>query len=185
MAALKLSKLALNAGVKPGTWATRRFLEVSNCKRMTSSSRPLVRVRLSQTKISKTKLGVEVKGLQLADAEKFPGFLKEEIRNLVHQERLVIFRDQRNITGKKHVEISEWFGPLDSSFPKGDPLYLHPKCPHPDIHRISNDVSEGCTNAGRSGWHIDGSLLPRPFGYALYHMVEVPKTGDTGMITIS
>ena len=145
-----------------------------------SATSPLKRACLPNTEILKTKLGVEVWGLQLKDVNKFPDFLKEEIRQLVHQERLVIFRDQGEVDGSKHVEISEWFGPVDVSVPAGDPLYAHPKCPHPGIHRISNDAREGCMDAGRSGWHIDGSLLEQPFGFALYHMVKVPKTGATG-----
>ena len=152
----------------------------SSRKLTTPTTSPLKRARIPKTEISKTKLGVEVTGLQLTEVHKFPDFLKEEIRQLVHQERLVMFRDQGEVDGAKHVEISEWFGPLDNSVPKGDPLYAHPKCPHPGIHRISNDAREGCRDAGRSGWHIDGSLLQQPFGYALYHMVKVPNTGATG-----
>lgn len=176
----KLTRGILRQGSVATPKIDNKIFKLSNCKITTRASRPLERARVPQTEISKSKLGVDVKGIQLAEVHKFPEFLKEEIRQLVHQERLVIFRDQGEVSGQKHVEISEWFGPLDTSVQKGDPLYTHPKCPHPSIHRISNDAKEGCRDAGRSGWHIDGSLLHRPFGYALYHMVKVPMTGATG-----
>jgi alpha-ketoglutarate-dependent taurine dioxygenase len=35
------------------------------------------------------------------------------------------------------------------------------------------------TGVGRTGWHIDGSFQPAPFAYSLYHMVCVPRKGDT------
>ena len=53
--------------------------------------------------------------------------------------RLVIFRDQGEVSGKQQVQISSWFGELESTF------YKHPKSPHPDIFRVSNDNDQGCT----------------------------------------
>ena len=77
--------------------------------------------------------------------------------------------------GDRHVELSEWFGPCESTF------YKHSKSPHPDVFRVSNDDDEGCRGVGRTGWHVDGSFQPAPFSYALYHIWSVPKDGDTGM----
>lgn len=131
--------------------------------------------------IKKVILGVEVSGFQLTEEGACTQAMVEKIKQLVHEHRIVIFREQGNVSGEKQVEISRWFGSLDGTVFKGDPLFAHPKCPHPDVHRISNDPEEGCTNAGRSGWHIDGSFVQKPFGYALYHMPAVPKTGATGM----
>jgi alpha-ketoglutarate-dependent taurine dioxygenase len=91
----------------------------------------------------------------------------------VHKYRMLIFRDQGSISGERHVQISEWFGPLESTF------YKHPKSPHPDVFRVSNDKTEGCTGVGRTGWHIDGSFQEAPFAYSLYHMASVPQEGDT------
>ena len=88
---------------------------------------------------------------------------------------IVIFRNQGVVNGKRHVEISEWFGPCDSTF------YKHPKSPHDDVFRVSNDEHEGCLGVGRTGWHVDGSFQPAPFSYSLYHMAHVPKKGDTGI----
>ena len=96
------------------------------------------------------------------------------------------------------TEISEWFGTIESTF------YDHPKAPHRDIFRVSNDRTEGCTNVGRTGtpsfhfhvkswkyiiieqiifnilgWHIDGSFQEKPFSHSIYHIIECPKEGDT------
>lgn len=50
-----------------------------------------------------------------------------------------MFKDQGVVSGERHVEISKWFGELESTF------YKHPKSPHPDVFRVSNDSEEGCT----------------------------------------
>lgn len=123
-------------------------------------------------KICPLKLGAEVFGINLQSDP--PPNIIEEIKNDVHKFRLIVFRDQGLISGPRQVEISKWFGELDSTF------YRHPKSPDPDVFRVSNDENEGCTNVGRTGWHIDGSFQPAPFAYSIYHIIETPKKGDTG-----
>jgi hypothetical protein len=56
-----------------------------------------------------------------------------------------VFRDQGVVTGQRHVEISQWFGELESTF------YKHPRSPHPYVFRVSNVPSEGCTGERRVG----------------------------------
>lgn len=63
----------------------------------------------------------------------------EKIKKCVTEHRILIFKDQGVISGDRHVEISRWFGEIESTF------YKHPKSPHPDIFRVSNDKNEGCT----------------------------------------
>lgn len=92
---------------------------------------------------------------------------------LIFRHRLVLFRNQGEISGDRHVQISQWFGPLESTF------YKHPRSPHPDVFRVSNDPEEGCTNVGRTGWHVDGSFQVSPFSHSLYHMVSASKGGST------
>ncbi len=87
--------------------------------------------------------------------------------------RILVFKDQGIISGDRHVEISSWFGPLESTF------YKHEASPHPDVFRVSNDPTEGCTGVGRTGWHVDGSFQRAPFSYSLYHILSVPKQGAT------
>lgn len=65
----------------------------------------------------------------------------EQIQKYVTEHRMLIFKDQGVISGDRHVEISRWFGELESTF------YKHPKSPHPDIFRVSNDRNEGCTGS--------------------------------------
>ena len=77
------------------------------------------------------------------------------IKESLAKHRLLIFRDQGRIDGQRQVDISEWFGRVQSTFSK------HPRSPHPDVFRVSNDPSEGCTSVRRSGWHIDGTFMPK------------------------
>ncbi|KAK9509661.1 hypothetical protein O3M35_006925 [Rhynocoris fuscipes] len=121
--------------------------------------------------LSPIKLGCEVRGIDL-NTENRPEVI-EQIKQDVTKHRLLVFKDQGVIAGDRHVEISKWFGKLESTF------YKHPKSPHPDVFRVSNDQYEGCTGVGRTGWHIDGSFQDAPFSYALYHMVNIPQKGAT------
>ena len=118
-------------------------------------------------------LGKEIRGINLN--EKVSDETIEQIKKDVHIHRMLIFKDQGQVSGQRHVEISKWFGELESTF------YKHPRSPHEDVFRVSNDEAEGCRNVGRTGWHIDGSFMRAPFAFALYHMYSVPITGDTGI----
>lgn len=63
----------------------------------------------------------------------------EQMKKDVAVHRLLVFKDQGIISGQRHVEISRWFGELESTF------FKHHKSPHPDVFRVSNDRYEGCT----------------------------------------
>eukprot|EP00294_Goniomonas_avonlea_P007060 CAMPEP_0114547268 /NCGR_PEP_ID=MMETSP0114-20121206/4375_1 /TAXON_ID=31324 /ORGANISM="Goniomonas sp, Strain m" /LENGTH=248 /DNA_ID=CAMNT_0001731815 /DNA_START=81 /DNA_END=823 /DNA_ORIENTATION=- len=97
----------------------------------------------------------------------------QQIMNDAHEHRLLVFPGQGQISGERQVEISRWFGEVESTF------YKHPKSPHPDIFRVSNDESEGCTGVGRTGWHIDGTFLPHPFKIQTMHFWSVSEGGNT------
>ncbi|CAH1244029.1 Hypp7203 [Branchiostoma lanceolatum] len=122
-------------------------------------------------KLTPIKMRAEVRGIDLK--QEIPAEVIEQIKKDVTKHRILVFKNQGTVSGSRHVEISRWFGELESTF------YKHPKSPHPDVFRVSNDEAEGCTGVGRTGWHIDGSFQPAPFGYSLYHMVAVPKQGNT------
>jgi len=96
------------------------------------------------------KLGCEVLGIDLTAPT--PHNVIEQIRKDVTDHRILVFRDQLGLSPEKQVEIGTWFGQIESTF------YNHPKSPLPDIFRVSNDPTEGCTNVGRTGWHVDGSF---------------------------
>ena len=123
--------------------------------------------------LSPLKLGAEVTGISLQD--EVPQPVIDLIRQDVHKNCILVFRDQGVVSGKRQVEISQWFGELDSTF------YRHPRSPDPDVFRVSNDVNEGCTQVGRTGWHIDGSFQQAPFAFSIYHIVSVPEKGNTGI----
>ena len=44
------------------------------------------------------------------------------------------------LSGERQVQIAKWFGEPESTF------YQHPKSPHYDVFRVSNDAREGCTS---------------------------------------
>ncbi|XP_070564275.1 alpha-ketoglutarate-dependent taurine dioxygenase-like [Ptychodera flava] len=118
------------------------------------------------------KLGCEVRGIDLT--KPVSDEVVAQIKRDVTEHRILVFKDQHNLAPVRHIQISKWFGELESSS-----FYKHPKSPSTDIFRVSNDESEGCTNVGRTGWHIDGTFFAKPYSYSVYHMVHVPAKGDT------
>eukprot|EP00656_Telonema_subtile_P052958 TRINITY_DN7522_c0_g1_i2.p1 TRINITY_DN7522_c0_g1~~TRINITY_DN7522_c0_g1_i2.p1 ORF type:complete len:259 (+),score=58.68 TRINITY_DN7522_c0_g1_i2:72-848(+) len=96
-----------------------------------------------------------------------------QIKEDLHRHRVLIFRDQGQVEPETQLEVSRWFGEVESTF------YKHPQSPHPDIFRVSNDEDQGCRNVGRSGWHIDGSFMQRPFKVQTMHFWAVNNGGST------
>ena len=117
--------------------------------------------------------GVEVSGIDLK-RDVSPEVI-DGIKRDVTEHRLMVFREQGLISGDRHVEISRWFGELDSAFRK------HPRSPHPDVFRVSNDPNEGCIGIGED-WHIDGTFRDAPHSHSLYHIQSVSTDGDTGRL---
>ena len=103
-------------------------------------------------------------------------FISELKEDLV-QHRAILFRKQ-SVSGQRQVDISNALGTVESTF------YKHPKSPHPDIFRVSNSDSEGCTQVGRSGWHIDGTFQMKPFMYQIMYFPSVSSGGDTHFIPL-
>ena len=81
------------------------------------------------------KIGRVVSGIDLKRA--VPDACREQIVRDVREHRLLVFRDQGRVGHERQLEISRWFGRIESTF------YDHPKSPHRDIFRVSNDRSEG------------------------------------------
>ena len=102
-----------------------------------------------------------------------PEAAKRKIMQDLHEHRFLLFKGQGKIPAQRQVEISQWFGQIESTF------YKHPASPHPDIFRVSNDEREGCRNVGRSGWHIDGSFQEKPFKVQTMHFWSVSEGGCT------
>ncbi|KAG8330768.1 hypothetical protein J6590_055753 [Homalodisca vitripennis] len=129
------------------------------------------RKMVSYYKLTPIKLGCEVRGINLKIENRKE--VIEKIKEDVTKHRLLIFKGQGDITGYRQVQISKWFGDLEVTF------YQHEQSPHPQVFRVSNDPTKGCTGVGRTGWHIDGTFQPAPYAYSLYYMASVPKEGAT------
>lgn len=94
------------------------------------------------------------------------------------EHRFLLFRRQ-DLSGNRQVEISRMLasaidGRVESTF------YKHPRSPHPDVFRVSNDEREGCQNVGRSGWHLDGTFMKAPFAFQTMYFESVPDDGISG-----
>lgn len=118
-------------------------------------------------------LGIDLSDVSLINNEQFIAQLKQDLV----RHRAILFRSQ-NLPGQQQVNISKALGTIESTF------YKHPKSPHPDIFRVSNDEGEGRTQVGRSGWHIDGTFQKRPFMYQTMYFPSVAKEGDTHFIPL-
>jgi len=128
--------------------------------------------------IKPLKIGCEAFGIDLS-SKVIPKDIIEVIKKDVTDHRILVFRNQKNISPERHLEIGRWFGDIESTF------YNHPKSPLRDIFRVSNDKSEGYTNVGRTGWHIDGSFQDKPFSHSLYHIINVPSAGTTSFAPLT
>jgi alpha-ketoglutarate-dependent taurine dioxygenase len=113
-----------------------------------------------------------VSGVNLATADLSDTLFIKQIKEDLVKYRFLLFRNQR-LTGGRQVAISNALGTVESTF------YKHPKSPHPDIFRVSNDENEGCTQVGRSGWHLDGTFQIQPFQYQTMYFEQVAAGGDT------
>jgi len=99
--------------------------------------------------------------------------LKEDI----HKYLVLVFKDQE-LKDSLQVDISKSIGRVRSTF------YKHPSSPHPDIFRVSNNGREGCTGVGRTGWHLDGTFLAKPFAYQTMHFPSVSAEGYTQFVPL-
>jgi taurine dioxygenase len=121
--------------------------------------------------------GVEVLGLDMATTDLSNPHLVRQLQRDLIQHRVLLFRKQQ-LSGQRQVDISSCFGTLQSTF------FKHPRSPHPDIFRVSNNEEEGCTNVGRSGWHCDGTFQLKPFTYQTMYFESVAQGGDTLFIPL-
>ena len=97
--------------------------------------------------------------------------------NLASNESSVIAKkvfgnwSQGVLTPERQLEIGRWFGKIESTF------YNHPKSPHRDIFRVSNDEAEGWVTAVwpdlAKNCHL-GKILKR-FGHFLSNYIVLGK----------
>ena len=51
------------------------------------------------------------------------------------EHRLLVFKNQDQMTPELHLHVGRWFGEIESTF------YNHPKSPHRDIFRVNYSQS--------------------------------------------
>jgi len=145
----------------------------TTCSSMTATKRVYYQLRPLTKHFGMEALGCDMTSIDLSDQH----FLQELRQDLI-QHRVLLFRKQKNLSGQRQVDISNALGTVESTF------YKHPRSPHPDIFRVSNNEEEGCTGVGRSGWHIDGTFQMRPFSYQTMYFPSVSRGGDTYFIPL-
>jgi taurine dioxygenase len=111
--------------------------------------------------------GAEIFGLDLASG--FSDNLAQDLVGAwVDAGGLMVIHDQ-TLSSEQHIALSRHFGPLFGD-PNESPLqdtvsrYIHPD--HPEIYRVSNQVSTDGKPKGRKGagtyWHSDVSFRDPP-----------------------
>ena len=126
-------------------------------------------------------------GAEIFDLDLSAGFSDNLAQDLVGAWNdaggLMVMHEQ-NLTSEQHIALSRHFGPLFGD-PRESPLqdtvsrYIHPD--HPEIYRVSNQVSKDGTPKGRKGagtyWHSDVSFRNRPAQASLLHAKTIPPVG--------
>ena len=121
-----------------------------------------------QTTPMAPKCGVEVSGVQLADAA---GTELEAIQELIYDHGVAVFRDQR-FSPDEHIAFAKRWGGIDINnyFPLTEE--------HPEI-AVVRKAADQQTNIG-GGWHTDHSYDQVPaMGSILVARLLPPKGGDT------
>jgi len=123
--------------------------------------------------------GAVIRGFSLDGSEPLSQELVDLIKDDMAKYRVLVFKGQGQLSGARQVQISAQIGEIESTF------YKHPRSPHPDIFRVSNNEREGCVNVGRTGWHIDGTFQERPFKYQTMHFHSVCEGGETWFVPLA
>lgn len=123
--------------------------------------------------------GAYVRNFSLQGDSPLPEDVVKQIKEDMTKYRVVVFKGQGKLSGERQVQISRQLGEIESTF------YKHPASPHPDIFRVSNDEREGCTNVGRTGWHIDGTFQSSPFKYQTMHFHAMCEGGATWFVPLN
>ena len=151
---------------KPATGSTRLFYSLRPLTK--SFGAEAIGIDLATMDLSNNSNDNTTTGLLFAN----------QLRKDLVQYRALLFRGQ-SLTGQRQVDLSKLLGTIESTF------YKHPKSPHPDIFRVSNNDVEGCTQVGRSGWHVDGTFQEKHFMYQTMYFALVADGGDTYFVPLA
>jgi alpha-ketoglutarate-dependent taurine dioxygenase len=108
--------------------------------------------------------------------------LVTQIEKELEKHRFLLFRYNKTkstFQPQHQVALSAALGEIESTF------FKHPASPDPDIFVVSNDERHGCTGVGRTGWHIDGTFLPKPFKVQTMHFPHASKGGSTLFVPLN
>lgn len=111
-----------------------------------------------------------------ATAEEFAA-----MRQAVYDHRLIVIKDQGDITPSEFVELGRHFGDIVRYY---EPMYQHPD--EPDIFVSSNVPVDGKrVGVPKTGkfWHSDYQFKPQPFAFTIFSPKILPE-GNRGTFFI-
>ncbi|MEV0674555.1 TauD/TfdA family dioxygenase [Mycobacterium sp. NPDC050441] len=111
-------------------------------------------------------LGTQVTGI---DPRNLDGVMRDEIREIVYQNKLVILKDVHP-TPAEFLELGRIVGDVVTYY---EPIYHHHD--HPEIFVSSTEQGHGVPRTG-AFWHIDYMFMPEPFAFSMVVPLAVPGT---------
>lgn len=116
------------------------------------------------------QIGARVEGVDVLDLS---ASALDELKGLVYEHRLVVFRGQR-LDEERYIEFGRRLGQIEPYFQDN---YHHPE--HPEIFVSSNvpmnGEKVGVAATGRM-WHADYSMFDRPLSFTMVYPQILPRT---------
>lgn len=109
-------------------------------------------------------LGAHVTGI---DPKNLDGITRDEIREIVYQNKLVILKDVHP-TPEEFLRLGRIVGDVVTYY---EPIYHHKD--HPEIFVSSTEQGHGVPRTG-AFWHIDYMFMPEPFAFSMVVPLAVP-----------
>ncbi len=126
-------------------------------------------------------IGAEISGLDLS--QPIDEATAQEIRDALHQWRVIFFRDQ-DLTNDQLKAFGRAFGPLTPAHPIANGLEDHPEIWERaiDEYRSRRKTDTSRPPSARpprdyKGWHIDITFVANPNRYSILYGVNIPPYG--------
>ena len=107
------------------------------------------------------------------------------LADTLHEERILVFRDQGSIPWEAQVAFSAFFATGELF---NETLHAnrapHPANPDDRVATFSNDAAHGAVGVGVEGWHVDGNVVPVPHAVTLIHSLSAVDGGDTFFVPL-